>query len=104
MHTYWLLHRYQDALATSEVKAYVAPASLVELGRIDEARGLIAELEVRPGHRVPALLADLCRFERARACRADRGAASAARVPAPPQAVRAFIDGRHAEGVRALTA
>jgi len=76
MHTYWLLHRYQDALATSEVKAYVAPASLVELGRIDEARALIAELEVSSGNRVPALA----------------------------QAVRAFIDGRHDEGVRALIA
>ena len=76
MHTYWLLHRYEDAFATSDVKAYVAPASLVELGRLDEARALIAELEVSSGNRVPALA----------------------------RAVRAFIDGRHDEGVRALIA
>jgi tetratricopeptide (TPR) repeat protein len=76
MHTYWLLHRYEDALATSDVKAYVAPASLVQLGRIEEARALIAELEVTSGNRVPALA----------------------------RAVRAFIDGRHDEGVEALIA
>jgi tetratricopeptide (TPR) repeat protein len=74
MHTYWLLHRYEDAFATSDVKAYVAPASLVELGRIDEARALIAELEASSGNRVPALA----------------------------RAVRAFMDGHHDEGVRAL--
>jgi eukaryotic-like serine/threonine-protein kinase len=76
MHTYWLLHRYQDALASSEVKGYVAPASLVELGRLGEARALIAELEARSGNRVPELA----------------------------NAVRAFMDGRHADGVRALVA
>jgi serine/threonine protein kinase/tetratricopeptide (TPR) repeat protein len=76
MHTYWLLQRYEEALASSEVKAYVAPASLVELGRLDEARTLIAELEARSGNRVPDLA----------------------------NAVRAFMDGRHADGVRALVA
>jgi len=76
MHTYWLLHRYEDALAASEVKAYVAPASLAELKRFDEARSLIAELEARSGNRVPELA----------------------------NAVRAFMDGRHADGVRSLVA
>jgi hypothetical protein len=76
MHTYWLLHRYGDALASCEVKAYVAPASLVELGRLDEARTLIAELEARSGNRVPEMAS----------------------------AVRAFMDGRRADGVRALVA
>ena len=77
MHTYFLLHRYEDALAASEgLKADVVPASLVELGRADEARALIAELEARSGNRVPGLA----------------------------NAVRAFIDGRHDEGVCALIA
>jgi TolB-like protein len=76
MHTYWLLHRYEDALASCEVKAYVAPASLIELGRLDEARTLIAELEARSGNRVPEMA----------------------------NAVRAFMDGRQADGVRALVA
>jgi eukaryotic-like serine/threonine-protein kinase len=76
MHTYWLLHRYADVLASSEVKGYVNPASLVELGRLDEARTLITELEARSGNRVPELA----------------------------NAVLAFMDGRHADGVRALLA
>jgi tetratricopeptide (TPR) repeat protein len=76
MHTYWLLHRYEEALAASDVKGYVAPASLVELGRLDEARALIAALEARSGNRVAELA----------------------------NAVRAFMDGRHADGVRALIA
>jgi serine/threonine protein kinase/tetratricopeptide (TPR) repeat protein len=76
MHTYWLLHRYEEALASSEVKGYVAPASLVELGRLDEARALIAGLEARSGNRVAELA----------------------------NAVRAFMEGRHADGVRALLA
>jgi serine/threonine protein kinase/tetratricopeptide (TPR) repeat protein len=76
MHTYWLLHRFEDALAASEIKAYVAPASLVELGRLEEARALIADLEARSGNRVAELA----------------------------NAVRAFMDGRHADGVRALIA
>jgi TolB-like protein/tetratricopeptide (TPR) repeat protein len=77
MHTFWLLHRYADALATSAgVIGYVVPASLVELGRLDEARALIKVLEERSGNRVPALA----------------------------NAVRAFMDGHHAEGVRALKA
>jgi serine/threonine-protein kinase len=73
MHTYWLMHRYEDAVAMGRLKAYVVPACLVELGRPDEARAMIAELE-RSGNRVPALAA----------------------------AVRAFLDGRHAEGVNEL--
>jgi serine/threonine protein kinase/tetratricopeptide (TPR) repeat protein len=77
MHTYWLLHRYEDALAAStDVKGYVLPASLVELGRLDQARAVIAELEARSANRVPELA----------------------------NAVRAFLDGRHADGVRALMA
>jgi hypothetical protein len=75
MHTYWLLHRYEEAIATAgAVKAYVVPASLVELGRADEARALIADLEQRSGNRVPQLAA----------------------------AVWAFMSGRHADGVKAL--
>jgi serine/threonine-protein kinase len=76
MHTYWLLHRYEDALASSDVKGYVAPASLVELGRLDEARAMIAALEARSGNRVAELA----------------------------NAVLAFMDGRHGDGVRALVA
>jgi hypothetical protein len=75
MHTYWLMHRYEDALAMGRIKAYVVPACLVELGRADEARAMIAELE-RSGNRVPGLAA----------------------------AVLAFLDGRHVEGVNALKA
>jgi len=75
MHTYWLMHRYEEAMATARVKAYVVPACLVELGRDDEARAMLAELE-RSGNRVPALAT----------------------------AVGAFLDGRHAAGVKALNA
>jgi len=73
MHTYWLLHRYEDALASGQLRAYVVPACLVELGRTDEARALLAQLE-RSGNRVAGLAA----------------------------AVLAFLDGRHDDGVRAL--
>jgi eukaryotic-like serine/threonine-protein kinase len=75
-HTFWLLHRYEDALAATSVKAYVFPASLVELGRVEEARTVIADLEERSDNRVPHLAA----------------------------AVRAFLDGRRADGVKALIA
>jgi serine/threonine protein kinase/tetratricopeptide (TPR) repeat protein len=76
MHTYWLLHRYEEAIATADGAAYVVPASLVELGRADEARALIADLEQRSSNRLPQLAA----------------------------AVRAFMSGRHADGVKALQA
>jgi hypothetical protein len=61
-------------LASSDVKGYVAPASLVELGRLDEACAMISALEARSGNRVAELA----------------------------NAVLAFMDGRHADGVRAL--
>jgi len=77
IHTYWLLHRYEEAIAVpGQVRAYVVPAALAELGRTDEARAVIAELEERSGNRTPHLAA----------------------------AVLAFMDGRPRDGVRALIA
>ena len=76
MHTFWLLNRYEDAIAAGHVKAYVVPASLVELGRLDEASTLLADLERQSGNRVPELAA----------------------------AISAFMAGRHDDGVEALIA
>ena len=77
IHTYWLLHRYEEAIAIpGPVKAYVVPAALTELGRTEDARGVITDLEARSGNRTPHLAA----------------------------AVLAFMDGRHAEGVQELIA
>jgi TolB-like protein len=75
-HTFWLLHRYEDVLAATAIKAYVFPASLVELGRAKEARTVVTDLEQRSGNRVPDLAA----------------------------AVRAFLEDRRADGVKALIA
>ena len=77
MHTYWLLNRYADVVRTAgDVKAYVAPAALVELGQIDAARAMLDAIEAQLGNRTPYFAS----------------------------AVRAFIDGRHADGVAALIA
>ena len=77
IHTYWLLHRYDDAIAVpGPVKAYVVPAALRELGRTEDARAVIADLETKSGNRTPHLAA----------------------------AVLAFMDGRHADGIQELVA
>jgi len=56
------------------VKAYVAPAALVELGQTEAAREMLDAIETQFGNRTPCLA----------------------------RAVRAFIDGRHGDGVSAL--
>jgi len=77
MHTFWLLNRYADVVRTAgDVKAYVAPASLVELGQVDAARAMLDAIEAQSGNRTPYFAS----------------------------AVRAFIDGRHRDGVAALIA
>ncbi len=54
MHTYFVMRRYADALATAGgMKGYVYSLSLAGLGRSGEALQVILDLEQRP-HRLPA--------------------------------------------------